>query len=208
MKKFVFLFSLLAVVACKNQNSESETMDAEAEVDATEEMVVEETQEAVETTQENYEAATNDDQMGANIKNFLINDYLKDDLASLSENDRKFQFFKVDLNNDDKDEYFVRFMSPYFCGSGGCTMLLLDHEGNVMTKFTVMEPPVFVEKDKDGGWATLLVRSGGELKEMKYANGKYPSNPSVLPKAPYDAPSGHATYMFHDDMMPSKTYTF
>ena len=208
MKKLVFLFSLLAFVACKNQNSESEEMDASAEMEATEEMANEWVEETTESSQEMYAPATNDDQMAGNIKNFLMLDYLKSDMESLAENDRKFQFYKIDINNDEKDEYFVRFMSPYFCGSGGCTMLLLDHEANIITKFTVMEPPVFVEKNPDGDWSNILVFSDGELKELKYSNGTYPSNPSVVPKAPYDAPSGHATYMFHDDMMASKTYTF
>jgi len=203
MKKLLFLFTVLSMLACKNQGAEGETeTDAMAEPE-----VVEETTNEEPVAEETFVSATDDDQMGANIRNFLVNDYLKDDLAILTENDRKFQFFKVDLNDDQKDEYLVRFMSSYFCGTGGCTMLLLDHEGNVMTKFTVMEPPVFVERQpKD--WAILLVRSGGELKEMKFNKGTYPSNPSVLPKAPYDAPSGHAIVMFDDEFMTSKTYPF
>ena len=208
MKKLILLFSLLVFVACKNQNTEAEETDSGAQIEGTEEMVTEEVEESTANTQEFYASATDDDQMAANIKNFLMFDYLKNDMEILSANDRKFQFYKIDMNGDEKEEYFVRFMSPYFCGSGGCTLLLLDHESNIITKFTVMEPPLFVEKDPEGVWSMILVFSEGELKELKYKDGTYPSNPSVLPKAPYDAPSGHATYMFHDEMMPSKTYTF
>jgi len=204
MKNLFLLFTLISLISCKNQTSETAAAEEEMPVEAavSEEAMPEET-----STQDNYDPATNDDQMGANIKNFLVNDFLKDDMAGLSENDHKFQFYKIDINNDGKDEYFVRFMSSYFCGTGGCTILLLDHESNIITKFTVMDPPIFVEKGTQG-WGTILVRSGGELKELKFNNGKYPSNPSVLPKAPYDAPSGNAWVMFNDEYMASKTYTF
>lgn len=201
MKKLLFLFSLLAFVACKNQNTESETEAVEAE--ATEETTHEE-----EAPQSMYVAASEDDQMAANITNFLKNDYLKDDLSIMQEMDRKFQFYKIDMNGDGNEEYFVNFLSPYFCGSGGCTMLLLDHEGNLMTKFTVMRTPLYVENSEDSEWKDILVYSEGELKELKYQDGKYPSNPSVLPKAPYDAPSANAVIMFEEAHAKAKTYTY
>lgn len=204
MKKLIFLFSLLAIVACKNQNTETEEMDMPVEEESMEEVITE----ADEVAEEMFAAQSSDDQMAANIKNFLMNDYLKNDLANLQEIDRKYQYYSIDMNGDGKDEYFVNFLSPYFCGSGGCTMLLLDHEANVITKFTVMQTPVYVEQGEEGEWRDILVFSEGELKELKYNNGKYPSNPSVLPKAPYDAPSGHAAVMFDDNYAKAKTYTY
>ena len=99
-------------------------------------------------------------------------------------------------------------MSSYFCGSGGCTFLLLDKYAEVITKFTVTRAPIFVESTKVNGWSVLLVRDAGVLKELTFENGSYPSNPSVLPKAPYDAPSGHAQLMFDDDFYTSKTFEF
>lgn len=204
MKKLLFLFSLLVVLACKNQNSETEEMDMPVEMESMEEVITE----ADEVGKELYAPQSSDDQMAANIKNFLTNDYLKSDMEMLSEIDRKFQYYSVDLNGDGKDEYFVNFLSPYFCGTGGCTVLLLDHESNVITKFTVMNNPIYVEQAKNNGWSDILVFSEGELKEMKYENGKYPSNPSVLPKAPYDAPSASAVIMFDDTFAKAKTYTY
>jgi hypothetical protein len=98
---------------------------------------------------ENYAPQSVDDLMFKNISNFLTLNYLKDDLQFLSENDRKFQFYKIDLNEDGKDEYFVRFMSSYFCGTGGCTFLLLDRYAEIITKFTVMDANLcFKSKDK------------------------------------------------------------
>ena len=149
-----------------------------------------------------------DQQTANNLKNFLALDYLKDELSFLEPKDRKFQFYKIDLNNDGNEEIFVRFMSSYFCGSGGCTFLLLDKYGEVITKFTVTRAPIFVESTKVNGWSVLLVKDAGILKELTFENGSYPSNPSVLPKAPYDAPSGHAQLMFDDEFYQSKTFEF
>ena len=149
-----------------------------------------------------------DEQTAQNIKNFLTQDYLKDELSFLQPADRKFQFYKIDLNDDGNEEIFVRFSSPYFCGSGGCTFLLLDKYGEIITKFTVTRAPIFVEPSKVNGWSLLLVKDDGVFKELTFNEGSYPSNPSMLPKAPYDAPSGHAQVMFHDDMYLSKTFDF
>ncbi|MEQ8244629.1 hypothetical protein, partial [Fulvivirga sp.] len=60
----------------------------------------------------------------------------------------------------------------------------------------------------ENGWKLLLVRSEGELKELKFEGGSYPTNPSVLPKAPYDAPSINAEVLFDDASIKSKIYTF
>jgi len=203
MKRIFLILTMVAFIACKEQSSGNNT--AENESATTSEEV---------TTESNEEASNNsspvqdEDLMAANIRNFLTRDYLKDDLASLNENDRKFQYAAIDLNGDGKDEYFIRFMSPYFCGTGGCSMVLIDHESNVITEFSVMEPPLWVEKQKVNGWDTILIKSGGELKALTYNNGSYPSNPSVVEKAPYDAASGNAYIMFDENFNPAKTYTF
>jgi len=149
-----------------------------------------------------------DQQTAENLKTFLREEYLKEDLAFLQPLDRKFQFYKIDLNNDGNDEILVRFLSPYFCGTGGCTFLLLDKYGKIITKFTVTRPPFFVEQTKVNGWAILLVKDSGVFKELTFNDGSYPSNPTVLPKAPYDAPSGHAEILFDDDLYKCKTFQF
>jgi len=211
MKKLILLFALMAFVACKNQKSEAEEMENE-----TREMVDKEKPAAgslSETTdrqadQELYAPQSSDDGNAASIKNALVNDLLKDDLAAMEETDRKFQYFTVDLNNDGKNEHFVAFLSRYFCGSGGCTVMLLDHEASVITRFTVMNTPIWAEKATTNGWRNLLVRSEGELKELRFDGSTYPSNPSVVPTASFDAPSGSAIIMFDDNFAKAKTYTF
>ncbi|MCA0932936.1 hypothetical protein LCM02_10780 [Lutimonas saemankumensis] len=155
-----------------------------------------------------YVSQSTDEQTANNLKNFLSLEYLKDDLEFLQPIDRKFQFYKTDLNDDGNEEIFVRFMGPYFCGSGGCTFLLLDKYGEIITKFTVTRAPIFVEPTKTNGWSILLVRDSGVFKELSFKDGSYPNNPSILDKAPYDAPSGHAQVMFDDEGFPCQTFEF
>ena len=157
--------------------------------------------------QESYVPQSTDPQTAANLKNFLKN-YAGDDYEILTDNDKRFQFYKVDLDDDGNEEIFVRFMGPFYCGSGGCTFLLLDKFGEIITRFTVTRAPFFIEPTKVNGWSLLLVKDSGVFKELIFENGSYPGNPSVLPKAPYDAPSGHAAVVFDETFARSKTYTF
>jgi hypothetical protein len=149
-----------------------------------------------------------DEQTANNIINFLVNDFLKDEISALKPEDRKFQFYKIDLNDDGKEEIFIRLKSSYFCGSGGCTFLLLNKYGEMITKFTVTRAPIFAEPTKVNGWSLLLVKDAGVFKELRFKEGTYPSNPSLLPKAPYDAPSGHAQVLFGDGIYDCKTFEF
>lgn len=156
---------------------------------------------------ENYAPQSVDDLMFKNISNFLTLSYLKDDLQFLSENDRKFQFYKIDLNEDGKEEYFVRFMSSYFCGTGGCTFLLLDRYAGIITKFTVMDAPIYVSRAKTNGWRNLMVKSEEKFKELVFDGKSYLSNPSVVSESKIQPDSGFEI-LFDDKNLPSKTYTF
>lgn len=158
--------------------------------------------------QPSYAIQSTNEQTAANLRNFFTHEFLKDDLQYLSEFERQFQFFEIDLNDDGKKEIFVRMFGPYFCGSGGCSFLLLDSYGEIITHFTVTRAPFFIEKNKKNGWSILLVKDAGVFKELLFNNGSYDSNPSLLEKAPYDAPSGHAILVFDDEFLPSKTFRF
>ncbi len=155
-----------------------------------------------------YAPQSVDDQLAARISNFLIEDYLKNDIGVMDSSDRKFQFYKIDLNGDGEKEVFIRFMTHYFCGTGGCAFLLVNDQMKIITEFSVTRAPIFAERSYVNGWAILLVKDQGVYKELKYDNGTYPTNPSLLPKAPYDAPSGHAEIMFDEYFARPKTYAF
>ena len=207
MKYILMPFICMLLFSCKNEVKQSN----HANDNAIESNIASDTIEEKEipaARSAEFVPQSTDQQTANNLKNFLVNDFLKDDLSILEPKDRKFQFYKIDLNNDGNEEIFVRFMGSYFCGSGGCTFLLLDKYGEIITKFTVTRAPIFVEQTKVNGWSLLLVKDAGVFKELTFENGSYPSNPSVLPKAPYDAPSGHAQVMFDDEFYTSKTFEF
>lgn len=142
------------------------------------------------------------------VANYLIDKFLKpEDKRTISEGERRFSLYRSDLNNDGKKEIFVYLNSPYFCGTGGCTVLLLSPKGELITKFTVTRPPIFIEPRFRNGWKILTVKSEGEWKELIFKAGSYPANPTILDKASYDAPSGRAEIAF-DEKDSSKIYRF
>jgi hypothetical protein len=94
---------------------------------------------------------------------------------------RKFIFFEYDLNGDSKKEIFVGFRGMYFCGSGGCNILILDDAGQQVSSFTVAGYPVVIDKNSTNGWNDLFIHSGKKDRIVKFDGKKYPSNPSVLP---------------------------
>jgi predicted small lipoprotein YifL len=148
-----------------------------------------------------------DDLMSKNITNYLLNDFLKKDIDAIPSQDRKFQFFKIDLNGDNKEEYIVRLLGSYFCGSGGCTFLVLDREANLITKFTVTDAPLYVSSDKENNWSVLYLMSGGKLRKIVHNKKSYPSNPSVIDATDY-IPGEKEIAVFDDVKSPAKTYTY
>ena len=113
----------------------------------------------------------------------FLQSYLKEDLQKglLDTMSRRFLLQEADLNNDGKNELFVALTGPYFCGSGGCTFLLLDQKRILITAFTVSGYPVFVDNLITQGWHDLLVQSRGKFHRLKFSGTKYPGNPSVAP---------------------------
>lgn len=201
LRPFIVLsLSLLLLVSCEKSTEEKQPKDNPS---------LQENASTTTTQNEDKGFATNsvDDLMSKNITNFLTQSYLKDDLQFLSENDRKFQMYKIDLNGDGKDEYFVRLMGSYFCGSGGCTFLLLDRYSEIITKFTVMRPPIYVSVEKENGWRKLIVESEGKYKELVFNGKRYPSNPSVVSNSE-KTPGNDYEVLFDDVKLPAKTYTY
>lgn len=107
----------------------------------------------------------------------------KDDLDKnlIDSLSRTFTLFEYDLNEDNKKEILVAQNGPYFCGSGGCTIILFSPEGNTITTFTVTRTPVIVLPDRSNGWNDLLLESNGKFHRLKFDGKKYPSNPSTAP---------------------------
>lgn len=116
--------------------------------------------------------------------------YLQDDLKVMSEEDRKYSYDTFDLNNDGRKEIFVALINSYFCGSGGCTLLILNPDFTLNSRMTLVGNfPIQASSKSTHGWRDLVIPSKGDHL-MKYNGKKYPSNPSTQPKVKLDAVPG------------------
>src|SRR5579863_8707645 len=125
------------------------------------------------------------------LQTFLAG-YLKPPVQSPGEDPRYFSA-PADLSEDGNREVIVYLKDNSWCGSGGCTTLVLvpeDATFRVITKITVTRLPIRILDTTTNGWHDLSVTVGGggilNLYEAKlvYDGKTYPSNPSVPPAKP------------------------
>ena len=104
----------------------------------------------------------------------------------------QFSYAPVSLG-DKKQEIFVYLTGPDWCGSGGCTALLLAPVGSsfrVIDKFTLVWLPIRILTSKTNGLndIALRVRGGGILPGytaiLRFDGRRYPANPSLAPQLP------------------------
>lgn len=131
-------------------------------------------------------AAYKPDSYGKEVVEMVANklrERYKDDIAKgvIDSASRKFRIYQYDLNGDGNKEIFVGLSGPYFCGSGGCSMMLLTNKGDAITYFSVTNYPVAVGNTKTNNWNDLILMSSGKYHLMKFNGKTYPSNPSVAP---------------------------
>lgn len=95
-----------------------------------------------------------------------------------------------DLNGDGQPEAIIYLMGGKWCGSGGCTTLILTQDKNswqILTKITVTRPPIRVLSNVSHGWHNIGVWvQGGSVKkgyeaELMYDGRSYPRNPTISP---------------------------
>jgi hypothetical protein len=96
----------------------------------------------------------------------------------------------ADLNGDGKPEAIVHLTSNHWCGSGGCTTLILVRNGDswkVLTRITITQSPIRVLTTESNGWRSIAVWvQGGGIQpgyeaELRFDGKTYPTNPSVAP---------------------------
>jgi len=86
-----------------------------------------------------------------------------DDSESGDRATRYYEAF-VDLNEDGKLEAIVYLNGPSWCGSGGCTTLVLSPKGDsyrLVAKVPITRTPIRVLSAKSHGWRTLVASVGG-----------------------------------------------
>jgi hypothetical protein len=94
---------------------------------------------------------------------------------------------RFDLNSDGTDDAIVLLTGSFWCGSGGCTMLVfkgLKEDFKLLSSTSVTLEPIRVLKQPSSGWASLIVHSRSHGEALLRFNGKkYPGNPSTAPLA-------------------------
>ncbi|MGH7849272.1 MAG: META domain-containing protein [Thermodesulfobacteriota bacterium] len=77
----------------------------------------------------------------------------------------RYVYDRVDLNGDGKDEVFVYLLGPFFCGTGGCNLMLFTktQDGySLINDFPISRLPVIVSAKQNGGWNDIIrLESGG-----------------------------------------------
>lgn len=115
----------------------------------------------------------------------------------LAERDTRFFAAFVDLNGDEKKEAIVMLMSPGWCGTAGCRVLIVQQQNRswrVVTRFAIAHPPIRVLTSKSNGWRDVGVwAQGGGIQPgyesvLSFDGRRYPGTVSparrVVGKAP------------------------
>jgi hypothetical protein len=105
----------------------------------------------------------------------------------------------ADLNGDGRAEALVYVTDQSYCGSGGCTLLVLSPQGRsfrVVMRSTVTRLPISLLPTSTYGWRDIgvTVAGGGinrpDVARLRFNGNRYPGNPTVPPAIPLKRPSG------------------
>jgi hypothetical protein len=121
----------------------------------------------------------------ASLKRFLRK-YVGVPVSADDKTTRYFAAF-ADLRDDGTHEVIVYLSNGGWCGSGGCTTLILapkDSCYKVVSKILVTRPPISVLATKSHGWHDLAVRvqGGGDVRayeaKLSFDGKSYPISPA------------------------------
>ena len=105
----------------------------------------------------------------------------------------------TDLNGDGRSETFVYVTDPNYCGSGGCTIVVLSPQRRsyrIVLRSTVTQLPIRLLRTSTRGWRDIGVTVAGGgitqayLARLRFNGRRYPNNPTVPPAVPLRRPSG------------------
>lgn len=106
------------------------------------------------------------------------------------EDNVRYYYNKVDLNEDGNPEIFTYLVGSPVCGTGGCSGAIFKQENGeykLLSTFSLVNNPVIVSNIKTNGYRDIIMHVfGGGIESffarVKYDGTTYPSNPSIQPK--------------------------
>jgi hypothetical protein len=112
--------------------------------------------------------------------------YIKSQGSNLKET--QYRVAEIDLNGDKKKDALVFLEGSYWCGSGGCSMLIFANKNEsfkLVSAISLVRDPVIVSETKTKNWRDIIVHvggGGGEAKNvaLKFNGSSYPTNPSLI----------------------------
>jgi hypothetical protein len=105
----------------------------------------------------------------------------------------------VDLSGHGRSEVIVHLWSGGWCGSGGCTTLVLEDRNGafrLVSEISISNPPIRVLTTRSHGWRDLGVMvSGGGIRQayetkLSFDGSTYPTDPTVPPAKPMAVQQG------------------
>ncbi len=94
---------------------------------------------------------------------------------------------EIDLDHSyETREFLLYLLDPMVCGTGGCTLFVMNDEGEVLSQTSVTKLPLFTttnlaSEQKPGSWKDLYVWSNGSYRQLIYRDGSYSNNASMAP---------------------------
>lgn len=109
-----------------------------------------------------------------------------------------FQYVFTDLNNDQVTDALLLLQGPNWCGSGGCTLVVLRGQGDhfeFLSQSTLIQPPLMIAETQTAGWRDLIVQTGGgghppQTMMLRFDGQAYPANPTTDAAFVDDNPNG------------------
>lgn len=112
------------------------------------------------------------------------------DLTRTDEEAVRYFYTFEDLNDDGNDEAIAYLVGSYTCGTGGCTAMIFDVNGQEYTlnsRMTLVRTPIVVADSQTEGWHDLVipVAGGGATpgdRLVTWTGQSYMANPSLAPE--------------------------
>jgi len=101
-----------------------------------------------------------------------------------------YKWAEADLNGDGQAEQFIYATDSSYCGSGGCTLFVLQRQPvgyRIVLRSTVTRLPIRLLSTSSHGWRDLAVGvAGGGVRSgtarLRFEGNKYPGNPTLAPR--------------------------